>query len=894
MQVGTNGHAGSELHAWRGFLARTTLWLGVLLLGSAVVCGVAANWQGLSTTQRFALAQGLLIVSTLAALWLRLRLRAVPDTRRRVAGAVLTLSGLFLGALLALVGQTYQTGADTWELFALWAALLIPWCLAAASQVLWLLWVLVLNLAVALWLGEQVFSWWTTFDGAGFPSLVMALLNLVLLAGWELAARRHHLSTKVGPRVLVLLAVGVLVSGLILGDLFLGLRSRHTMYILLAWLAITGGLGYYYQRVRLDLVILAVLAAGVIGVSLRMVGEWLVRLEPGVWALLPLAGLLMAEAVWAARWLRRLAQRAPAPLAGGVVRDPAVAADAALATAADAEPAGESAGLAVEPAAADAPVIALSDSPDDAHAGSPWYIQGLLGLSAWISTLLLLAFLALSGIVMSAEGALVVGLVLCAGGVAVLRTDAGPFWRQCAIASAFAGQIMIMYGLSESTSFSGACLALLVLGAVIYVAAPDHLLRFLSTWIMAFGGTGLLWEALRPNVMGDGMIELFFAFDMLRATFIWLPVTVIGAWWAAVAFCADRHFKRRSHVLDPMGWALVIAVQAVVWQAGGVALRQFPSLWSLHPQTAILSLAGALLPVIAALWVLWPRRRVLTRALVFGVPLGLLVLALFWLPSPGIAFALTWLLLGFGLNKPRLTVFGVLAMLSYLMFYYYQLDVPLLDKAIWLAGAAGLLLVMRLLVWLLPRWMRTAPAPLAPRGPIPGGLRWRSAVILGGLVLVLGLTNYGIWQREQLLAQGRVAILALAPVDPRSIMQGDYMALRFAAGDDVYRLRGDLPASETQAPGGLLRTDGYVVLKADDRGVAQVLRVQDGKAPSAQDEIVLRYRVRPMGVRIVTDAYFFPEGEAPRYEAARFGEVRYDGSGTALLVRMLDKDLKPL
>lgn len=123
-------------------------------------------------------------------------------------------------------------------------------------------------------------------------------------------------------------------------------------------------------------------------------------------------------------------------------------------------------------------------------------------------------------------------------------------------------------------------------------------------------------------------------------------------------------------------------------------MDQLPALWKLHRLTALLNLAGALLPAAVAFWLLWPRRQVLTRSLVVITPLALLVLALFWLPSPGIAFALAWLLLGFGLNKPRLTGFGVLSLLAYLMLYYYQLEVPLLQKAAWLVGAAVLLFLL--------------------------------------------------------------------------------------------------------------------------------------------------------------------------------------------------------
>ena len=64
--------------------------------------------------------------------------------------------------------------------------------------------------------------------------------------------------------------------------------------------------------------------------------------------------------------------------------------------------------------------------------------------------------------------------------------------------------------------------------------------------------------------------------------------------------------------------------------------------------------------------------------------------------------------------------------------------------------------------------------------------------------------------------------------------------------------------------------------------------------PRADGEVPLRYRVRDNSVRIVTNAYFFPEGQAKRYEVARFGELRVGENGEALLVRMLGADLQPL
>jgi len=59
---------------------------------------------------------------------------------------------LATGALFAYFGQTYQTGADPWQLFALWAALTLPLCLALRSDVLWTPWVLVAMAGVSLWM----------------------------------------------------------------------------------------------------------------------------------------------------------------------------------------------------------------------------------------------------------------------------------------------------------------------------------------------------------------------------------------------------------------------------------------------------------------------------------------------------------------------------------------------------------------------------------------------------------------------------------------------------------------------------------------------------------------------------------------------------------------------
>ncbi|MFP3624907.1 GDYXXLXY domain-containing protein, partial [Burkholderia sp. SIMBA_051] len=77
----------------------------------------------------------------------------------------------------------------------------------------------------------------------------------------------------------------------------------------------------------------------------------------------------------------------------------------------------------------------------------------------------------------------------------------------------------------------------------------------------------------------------------------------------------------------------------------------------------------------------------------------------------------------------------------------------------------------------------------------------------------------------------------LAPVDPRSLMQGDYMALNFAAGREVTRLRlgGERQDTEDSVMGGA--SDGYVMLTGDSRGVYQPVRIQTDARPHGDGEV---------------------------------------------------------
>ncbi len=193
---------------------------------------------------------------------------------------------------------------------------------------------------------------------------------------------------------------------------------------------------------------------------------------------------------------------------------------------------------------------------------------------------------------------------------------------------------------------------------------------------------------------------------------------------------------------------------------------------------------------------------------------------------------------------------------------------------------------------------------------------WRSILLWGGLLLALVVVNHGIVQRERILSDGHVLLLELQPVDPRSLMQGDYMALRFAITEDIRKILEEDCAGtrEHNAPGAgnsaaelkcfgvdhdgdgpRVRKDGYAMLALDANGVGRFIRVQATPRPVARGEVAVRYRQRNWwDIRIASNAWFFPEGQAKRYAPARYGELRVNDDGTTLLTGLRDDKRKQL
>ena len=161
-------------------------------------------------------------------------------------------------------------------------------------------------------------------------------------------------------------------------------------------------------------------------------------------------------------------------------------------------------------------------------------------------------------------------------------------------------------------------------------------------------------------------------------------------------------------------------------------------------------------------------------------------------------------------------------------------------------------------------------------------------IALLGLALVLVVMTMNIAKYENHLATGDTVLLALAPVDPRGFMQGDYMTLSYALERDVFaalnRDPGSYPTNE----------QGFVIVALDKHNVGQFVRLAADNQPEnlATNEMAIHYRIRNGAMQLATNAFFFQEGHGEAFEAAQYGLFRVNDKGEPLLTEMVDSNFQ--
>ncbi len=507
---------------------------------------------------------------------------------------------------------------------------------------------------------------------------------------------------------------------------------------------------------------------------------------------------------------------------------------------------------------------------------TPWYVETFLAIGGWIAGLLAAgAIFAMTAAIVGdfkGEGAdivaaliaLVVGGGFVLTGVSIGGAGKGDFMRHFAIAAiaagltaATAGVWYLLYkpfdgaGAADRIAIGGAGLAtaalLAITGWLIARRLRDGILTFLTS--LAVYGVAFFALVILRDDQGVG-----FHSDHYLAAF----APLIGCWLFIHA--RDNPLRRPAGaalLVGPMFSNALMRDAALIFGAGEP-----------HHQWMI---AQALL-LAAALYCLWTLRARYPLA-PLAASAALILAGVWLLPNAG-AVAIVILLAAIAANHRGLAAVGIVAVVWFIGRFYYDLSMTLLEKSAIMAAMGAATLAGALLFNRLAKGGGAQGVSTARRSAL--------AVIGAGAVFALALAwvNIGVYRLETAFRDAREIYLPLAPVDPRSLIQGDYMVLNY--DNTIFPQFDDIAALPEQ---------GEVFLRLDENNVASFSRVVAASDVPGADEIRIDYiKTARNGLRYVPESWFFQEGEAEIFQPARFAIVLVAPDGHARLIALADEN----
>ncbi|MBB5142964.1 DUF4401 domain-containing protein [Desulfovibrio intestinalis] len=688
--------------AWLAYWRQVSILGGVLFFLAGLICFIAWNWGDMRPFQRMGLVGLVVAGGGIGAV-----IRGL-DTR--LGQALLLTCGVAMGPMLAVFGQTYQTGAELWELFRVWTVLLVLLAIAGKQAGLWFASWLSGNVFVALWLGRSLSSPFDAFSQFFvLPEWLLVIACAVAL--WEWAARRAGqkesrawLRSRWLPRLLFFDLIVRTTSYLIITifDAYyvadgLVLWLPHQFVVLFA--VIIACLScWWYRKKEPDLFMLAsLLGAGTV-ILIAVLAKSELFFDAGVVTAFLLWGLLIAGITAGLAKILLHLQRSMA------VEQKSEAATGFS----------NSSGFTVFGRArpdvswqalwknlqAHGAVQAEDSLPRLEEPISPWYIRLLLSLGGWLTALLFVCFLGfllfatlgidsyewLSILVVSVP-ILFVGRMLVAGNQI--------FSRHFGFALSITGSVGIAISLFltfDKPMLACFALAVLLVGISIFMRAAAY--TFLAAasicGCVAIGISFLLYEGL-----GDG----------LSAHLVSIAVNLSTLWWILVglglAYFCMREGKWRGSSRGPIADAWFFGAYA------GMLLFQIAALGLPYGLNHFLSIPvigaagiglGAAVGTACVAFFLTRKRSWQVRA---AVMIGMVIFIVLSRYQPGATLAVFGLVLARQLGNAVMQGFVLAYLLAYMIFYYYNLAVPFSMKSAYLTitGVLLLLLALILQIW---------------------------------------------------------------------------------------------------------------------------------------------------------------------------------------------------
>jgi uncharacterized membrane protein len=320
---------------------------------------------------------------------------------------------------------------------------------------------------------------------------------------------------------------------------------------------------------------------------------------------------------------------------------------------------------------------ALGKSAEDDGQASPWFVRGLVALSAWIAAILFLSFVFGTRLISTSGGSVALGIVILVLAVVIRRAGArSPFLAQLGLALSMAGQALFIGGVGEKLHGEAGALAAVGVSIALIIAYPDRTHRFLSTVIAVAGAAFFMHEIhfsygaqLLIAVLAAGGGHLWFHESRLLSGSL-EPVTrpvaygvIAGLFLLLIPSVLPREFHGTLHIAP--GWLPATTVLTALLLSVEYRLLAFHD--GLKNRAAVLLLFA-----------------------------GTVALAAVSYNAPGIIAALLVLAIAYHRGNRILTGMAFAFLAVFLSAYYYNVQLTLLAKSYALLASGAVLLLLRL------------------------------------------------------------------------------------------------------------------------------------------------------------------------------------------------------
>ena len=849
--------------SWQRYLNLLFLLLTVGFLTSGVVTLIAANLDYFSDLAKIYGLQTLLVVTVVLGIYCFIResRRQATEKLKWKTYSIFFVVSVLIGGLFALVGQTYQTGADVWQLFAVWTLCQLPFLLLFPNVASALLFAATANVAFYLFNEQNAYN----------SMCYAVLINAGLLVISELFSKAFHdQHWRILPKVFLVLTFASLFGLIVIYDVYFyayawGELGRSPLSSLLIAIPALITL-YVYHKYRFDFINLIISVIALLGAYCFLASLLIRGVEEGV--VLGLIGFIFT--VMAIKWLvKRYKQEYP--------------------------------------------------NNKKFH----WAIS-ILWMIALLIALVTIGVWLFFSLGLDASSAFIVGILLF--GIAwsiTLNKDKNEYTTILAglfflIANSFLGFYLLVkfdnlflllgYEFSEDSNL-GIFISTLIFSVIIIVSyklMPNSLVRILLViqllvyWQISYD---IYFHSYSLNNTWFNKIQLLSSIGF----FYWIM---------------RPHQSERIH-LKPIAWGMVLFslwsslpsymmlplvdyglidtdVSSDVMLSDAMSLNNILQVlsgrfWS-HFQfdvNHILYLLICVLPLIV--YALMNKHSKAKHIEVVLILLALSLFALGFIGLPVILYLTALLLLIYWTDSRAFFGLLVLAFIVYLGGFYYQLSIPLLYKGVLLVSFAVIFAIVTLFLHARYKSPSQSAVENYPVFKAPIGL------VGVFLIALLGAVNYKVQQFEDVLATGKPVVLKIAPADPRSLMQGDYMVLNYAILSELQQSQFLSESNESNETTGIdeLSPSGkkaYILVHLDKNHVATLCEAQS-EIPTdfkhCTPNVYLPIRYRGWSPELPSQDYFFAEGKGEYYAQSEYAEYRFK-DGILLLARLLDKDLKGL